>query len=409
MKSKARRVALAYSGGLDTSVIVRWLIEKYGCEVVCFAADLGQGDELDRLESRAKSSGATKLVVSDLREEFTRDYIFPMLRSSAKYESAYLLGTAIARPLIAAAQTRVALDEDCDALAHGATGKGNDQVRFELTYAALAPELKVIAPWREWDIRSRSDALAYAKKWGIETPASRSRPWSMDRNLLHLSFEGADLEDSWNEPNQDMFVLTKSPFDAPDEKRAITIDFESGDPVALDSERLSPARLLSKLNEIGAENGIGRADIVENRMVGMKSRGVYETPGGTILYHARRAIEALTLDREELRLKERLAPDYAAMVYNGFWFSPERKAAQALIDATQKNVFGTVRLILYKGNVILAGSRSDRSLYDPRYSTFEADDLYDQSDAAGFIKLHSLRFKIAGARAREGGADSGRS
>jgi len=395
MARKAKKVILAYSGGLDTSVIVRWLIENYGCEVVCFAADLGQGAELSGLDKKAKRSGALKCVVKDLREEFVRDYVFPMLRANAVYEGSYLLGTSIARPLIAKAQVEIARKEGADALSHGATGKGNDQVRFELAFAALAPKLKVIAPWREWDIDSREAAVAYAKKWKIPTPVTKKSPWSMDRNLLHLSFEGGILEDPWASPPKDMFLLTKSPQDAPDRETIITISYKQGNPVAVNDKKMSPAKLLEHLNKLAGRNGIGRVDLVENRFVGMKSRGVYETPGGTILHVAHRAMESLTLDREALHLRDSVLTDYTTMLYNGFWFAPEREALQGMIDQIQKPVTGDVRLALYKGNVTVLGRRSKNSLFDPRFATFESDDVYNQADAEGFIKLSGLRLRIA--------------
>jgi argininosuccinate synthase len=395
-----RKVVLAYSGGLDTSVILRWLIEQYHAQVIAFCADLGQGDELIQIRDKALRTGASGVHIMDVREEFVRDFVFPMLRANAVYEGGYLLGTSIARPLIAKAQVEVAAKEDADAVSHGATGKGNDQVRFELTYAALAPHLRVIAPWREWDLRSRTDMIAFAERHDIPVPVTKERPYSSDRNLFHISFEGGILEDPWAEPPAKMFLLTQSPESAPDVPIEITIDFEAGNPVAVDGDRLSPARLLERLNRLGGEHGVGRIDLVENRYVGMKSRGVYETPGGTIIHVAHRAIESITLDREVLHLRDSLIPRYAEMVYYGFWFSPERLALQALVDECQKDVTGTVRLKLYKGNVTVLGRRSPRSLYRTDFVTFEADSVYRQRDAEGFINLNALRLKIRALRDR---------
>ncbi len=392
--SKIKKVVLAYSGGLDTSVIVRWIIETYKCEVICFAADLGQGEELKPLHKKAKAAGALKLVVKDLKEVFVKDYVFPMLRANAVYEGTYLLGTSIARPLIAKEQAAVAKKEKAEAVSHGATGKGNDQVRFELTYAALYPKLKCIAPWREWDLNSRESLIAYARKWKIPVPVTKKKPWSMDRNLLHLSFEGGVLEDPWAAPPDDMFELTVSPKKAPDKETVITIDYRKGDPVAVNGKKMSPAKLLAHLNRLAGKNGIGRVDLVENRYVGMKARGVYETPGGTVLHVAHRAVESLTLDREVLHIRDSLISKYSELVYNGYWFSPEREALQALIDEAQKPVTGTVRLSLYKGNITVLGRKSKNSLFDKRFATFEADDVYDQSDAEGFIRLNALRLRI---------------
>jgi argininosuccinate synthase len=397
-----KKVVLAYSGGLDTSVILRWLIERYHCEVVAFCADLGQGEELIPIRDKALRTGATSVHILDLREEFVRDFIFPMLRANAVYEGSYLLGTSIARPLIARAQVEIALKEHADTVSHGATGKGNDQVRFELTYAALAPHLRIIAPWREWDLRSRTDMIEFAKRHDIPVPVTTERPYSSDRNLFHISYEGGILEDPWSEPPAKMFQLTQSPEDAPDVPVEVMIDFESGNPVAVDGKRLSPAELLTTLNRLGGEHGVGRVDLVENRFVGMKSRGVYETPGGTILHAAHRAIESLTLDREVLHLRDSLVPRYAEMIYYGFWFSPERQALQALMDECQRDVTGTVRLKLYKGNVAVLGRRSPRSLYRTDFVTFEADDVYRQHDAEGFINLQALRLRIRALRDRAG-------
>jgi argininosuccinate synthase len=395
-----KKVVLAYSGGLDTSVILRWLIERYHVEVVAFCADLGQGEELIPIRDKALRTGATGVHIVDLREEFVRDFVFPMLRANTVYEGSYLLGTSIARPLIARGQVDVALAEGADAVSHGATGKGNDQVRFELTYAALAPHLRVIAPWREWDLRSRTDLIEFAKKHGIEVPVTKDRPYSMDRNLFHISYEGGILEDPWSAPPAKMFLLTQSPEDAPDVPLEIEIDFEQGNPVAVDGRRRDPVDLLTDLNRLGGEHGVGRVDLVENRFVGMKSRGVYETPGGTILHAAHRALESLTLDRETLHLRDSLVPRYAEMIYYGFWFSPERQALQALMDECQQDVTGTVRLRLYKGNVTVLGRKSPRSLYRTDFVTFEADDVYRQRDAEGFINLQALRLKIRALRDR---------
>jgi len=398
--SSPRRVVLAYSGGLDTSVILRWLIERYGCEVVAFCADLGQGEELLPIRDKALRTGATSVHVVDLRLEFVRDFIFPMLRANAVYEGAYLLGTSIARPLIARAQVEVATQERADAVAHGATGKGNDQVRFELTYAALAPHLRVIAPWREWELDSRTALLDFARRHDIPVPVTAERPYSTDRNLFHISYEGGVLEDPWAAPPRKMFQLTVDPEDAPDAPRDVVIEFEGGDPVAVDGERLDPVTLLERLNRLGGEHGIGRVDLVENRFVGMKSRGVYETPGGTILHTAHRAVEALTLDREALHLRDSLVPRYAEMVYYGFWFSPEREMIQRLMDECQRDVTGEARLRLYKGNVTVTGRRSALSLYRTDFATFEADSVYRQRDAEGFISLNALRLKIRALRGR---------
>ena len=397
-----RKVVLAYSGGLDTSVILRWLIERHGCEVVAFCADLGQGEELIPVRDKALRTGASTVHVIDLREEFVRDFIFPMLRANAVYEGAYLLGTSIARPLIARAQVEVALKEGADAVAHGATGKGNDQVRFELAYAALAPELRVIAPWREWELTSRTALIEFARRHDIPVPVTTERPYSTDRNLFHISYEGGILEDPWAEPPPKMFLLTESPEAAPDVPVEVTIDFEAGDPVAVDGDRLAPVALLTRLNRHGGEHGIGRVDLVENRFVGMKSRGVYETPGGTILHVARRALEALTLDREVLHLRDSLVTRYAEMIYYGFWFAPERQVLQALMDDIQRDVTGTVRLRLYKGNVMVLGRRSPRSLYRTDFATFETDTVYRQRDAEGFINLQALRLRIRALRDRPG-------
>jgi argininosuccinate synthase len=393
-----KRVVLAYSGGLDTSVILRWLIETYRCDVVAYCADLGQGEELIPVRDKALKTGAVGVHVVDLREQFVRNFIFPMLRANAIYEGAYLLGTSIARPLIAQAQVEIALKERADAVAHGATGKGNDQVRFELTYAALAPQLTVIAPWREWELNSRTALMEFARRHDIPVPVSAERPYSTDRNLFHISYEGGILEDPWAAPPDKMFQLTQSPEAAPDIPIEVLVEFERGDPVAVDGRRLPPVELLTALNRIGGEHGIGRVDLVENRYVGMKSRGVYETPGGTILHVARRALESLTLDREVLHLRDGLVPRYAEMIYYGFWFAPERRALQTLMDECAQDVSGTVRLKLYKGNVTVTGRRSPRSLYRTDFATFEADTVYRQRDAEGFINLNALRLKIRSLR-----------
>ncbi len=398
--SSPKKVILAYSGGLDTSVILRWLIETYRCEVVAFTADLGQGEELIPVREKALKTGASKVYVEDLREEFVKDFVFPMLRANALYEGSYLLGTSIARPLIAKRQVEIARAEGADAIAHGATGKGNDQVRFELTYSALAPHLRIIAPWREWELRSRSALLAFAERQGIPVPVTAEAPYSMDRNLFHCSYEGGVLEDPWIEPDEKMFLLTVSPEAAPDSPTYVEIEFERGDPVSVDGHRLSPVPLLERLNRLGGENGVGRVDLVENRYVGMKSRGVYETPGGTLLHVARRALESITLDRELLHLRDALIPRYAEMIYYGYWFSPEREALQAFMDSAQRDVTGTVRLKLYKGNVAVSGRKSPRSLYRSDFATFEEDQVYRQQDAEGFIRLNALRLRIRALRDR---------
>jgi len=388
------KIVLAYSGGLDTSVILKWLKETYQCPVIAFAADLGQGEELDEVLEKAIRTGADDVYIEDLKEEFVRDFVFPAFRANAVYEGSYLLGTSLARPLIAKAQVEVARRVGADAVSHGATGKGNDQVRFELTYQALAPDLGIIAPWREWTMESRSDLVAYAKTHGIPVPVTTKKPYSMDRNLLHLSFEGGILEDPWAEPPGDMFLLTRSPQDAPDRPRYVEIDFEVGDPVAVDGKRLSPAALLARANELGGEHGIGRVDLVENRYVGLKSRGVYETPGGTILRIAHQAVESLTLDREVMHLRDSLIPRYAELIYYGYWYAPERLALQSLMDESQKPVTGTARLKLYKGSATVAGRKAPQSLYRPDLATFEAGGDYRQADATGFIRLNALRLKI---------------
>ena len=393
-KGDAKKVVLAYSGGLDTSVIVPWLRENYGCEVICFCADLGQAEELEGLEAKALKSGASKLIVRDLREEFIRDYILPTLQVGAIYERKYLLGTSFARPLIAKHQVAVAEAEGADAVAHGATGKGNDQVRFELTFFALNPRLKIIAPWREWHIRSRQDALDYAAKANIPVPVTAEKIYSRDRNLWHLSHEGGVLEDPWNEPDEDMFQLSVSPQAAPDAPEELTVAFEQGTPVAVNGERLGLIALVDRLNTIGGRHAIGRVDLVENRLVGMKSHGVYETPGGTLLYTAHRELESIVLDKETLRAKDRIALDYADLVYNGRWFTPVRAAYDAFVRETQRMMTGEVRMKLYKGNAIVVGRRSPHSLYNEDLATFGPDVVYNQQDAEAFIKLYGLGMKV---------------
>ncbi|MFB3926166.1 MAG: argininosuccinate synthase [Syntrophales bacterium] len=395
MSKKVNKVVLAYSGGLDTSVIVRWLIETYGCEVVAFAADLGQKEELEGLEKKALDTGAKKIYIEDLREEFVRDFVFPALRANAVYEGVYLMGTSLARPLIAKKQIEIAVKERADAVCHGATGKGNDQVRFELTYMSLAPELRIISAWRDpkWIFDSRQSMIDYAEKHRIPIPLTKEKPYSSDRNLLHISHEGGILEDPWVEADEDMFVLTVSPEAAPDIPTYVEIDFEKGNPVAVDGVRMSPAGLLDHMNRIAGANGIGRVDMVENRFVGMKSRGVYETPGGTVLWAAHRAVESITMDREVMFMRDSLIPKYAQLVYYGFWYSPEMRVLQKMIDETQENVTGTARMKLYKGNCIVAGRKAPRSLYSEKLATFEGSGLYDQKDATGFIRLNALRLK----------------
>jgi len=394
MKSGVKKVVLAYSGGLDTSVILKWLKNEYGCEVITFTADIGQAEELEQLREKAISTGASKVYIEDLREEFVRDYVFTALKANAIYEGSYLLGTSIARPLIAKRQVEIAQLEGADAVAHGATGKGNDQVRFELTFYALNPHIKVIAPWREWQFKSREELITYARENNIPIPVSKEKPYSSDRNLLHISFEGGILEDPWAPPPEDMFILSVSPEKAPDRSTEIEIDFEDGVPKRLNGQSLSPATLLQKLNELGGQNGIGRVDMVENRYVGMKSRGVYETPGGTILHIAHRAIESITMDREVMHFRDSLIPKISELIYYGYWFSPEMEVLKKTIDETQKNVSGTVRLKLYKGNCIVLGRKSEKSLYHGAFATFERDTVYNQKDAEGFIRLNALRLRI---------------
>ena len=395
MSEDIKKIVLAYSGGLDTSVILTWLKETYKCPVVAYAADLGQGEELGGIEKKAMDTGADEVIVEDLKEEFVKDFVWPALRANAIYESRYLLGTSLARPLIARGQVDAAKKTGSNAVSHGATGKGNDQVRFELGYMALEPNLKIIAPWRIWEFRGREDLMEYARSKGIPVPVTKEKPYSSDRNLLHISFEGGILEDTWNEPPEDMFVLSVSPEKAPDRSTYMEIEFKQGNPVSVDGRAMTPAELLSRLNELGGRNGIGRVDMVENRYVGMKSRGVYETPGGTILREAHLAMESITVDREVMHIRDGLVPRYAEMVYYGYWFSPEREMLQTLIDETQKNVNGVVRLKLYKGNCTVVGTKSESSLYDPDYASFEGDEVYNQKDAEGFIRLSGLRIKIA--------------
>ena len=388
------KIVLAYSGGLDTSVILKWLANEYGCPVIAYCADIGQKEDWDKVRAKGMATGADKVIVSDLREEFVRDYIFPAFRANAIYEGSYLLGTSLARPLIAREQVRIVAEENADAVSHGATGKGNDQVRFELSYLALNPRLTIIAPWRIWDLNSRQKLVAYAREHDIPVPVTKKNPYSSDENLLHISFEGGILEDPWNEPDEEMFKLTVSPERAPDTPTYIEIDFAQGTPVAIDGERLGPVALMARLNDLGGANGIGRLDMVENRFVGMKSRGVYETPGGTILRAAHRDLETITLDREVLRIRDSLVPTYAQLIYNGFWFSPEMQLLQRTMDDAQTTVNGTVRLKLYKGNCIPVGRKSDNSLYSESFATFEEDEVYNQADATGFIRLNALRLRI---------------
>jgi len=393
-KPSVKKVVLAYSGGLDTSVIVPWLRENYNCEVICFCADIGQGEELSGLPDKAKASGASKCIIKDLRDEFAKDYLFPLLRSSAVYERKYLLGTSVARPLIAKYQVKIAQEEGADAVAHGCTGKGNDQVRFEFTYTALDPRLKAIVPWREWSIRSRQDALEYARAHNVPVTVTEKSIYSRDRNLWHLSHEGGLLEDPWMEPEESMYQLSVSPENAPNEAQFVVIDFVRGVPVAIDGQEYGSAAIIETLNIIGGKHGIGRVDLVENRLVGMKSHGVYETPGGTILLAAHRELESITLDRDMLHYKDVAAQRYAELVYNGQWFTPLREALEVFFDKTQQNVTGSVKLKLYKGNVISAGRKSPFSLYREDFATFGQEDVYDQKDAAGFIKLFSLPAKV---------------
>ncbi len=395
--SKVKKIVLAYSGGLDTSIILKWLQETYKADVVAFIADLGQGEEMEPARQKAIDTGACAVHVVDLKEEFVRDFVFPAMRANAIYEGSYLLGTSVARPLIAKGQIDVLRKENADAVSHGATGKGNDQVRFELTYLAFEPNITIIAPWRDpkWDMNSRTAMLEYAEKHNIKIESSGGKPFSCDRNLLHISFEGGVLEDPWNEAPKDMFKLSVDPMDAPDEATYVKIDFEEGTPVAVDGERLSPANLLAKLNELGGANGVGRVDLVENRYVGMKSRGVYETPGGTILYVAHRGVESLTMDREVMLARDQLSPKIAQLIYNGFWYSPEMRVMTDFVNSTQENVTGTARMKLYKGNCDLVGRKAPKSLYDEKITTFEEDEgAYQQSDAGAFIRLNALRLRV---------------
>lgn len=395
MSQHLKKVVLAYSGGLDTSVILKWIGESYGAEVVTFTADIGQGEEVDEAREKALVTGASRAYAVDLVDEFVKNFVFPVLRAGAVYENDYLLGTSFARPLIAKHMIAIADDEGADAIAHGATGKGNDQVRFELTAYALNPNIRVIAPWREWDLKGREDCVAYAAEHGIPVPVSRDKPYSTDANLFHISYEGGILEDPWAAPPDDMWTLTADPERAPDEPEEVEVSFEAGNPVALNGERLAPAPLLRVANHLAGKHGVGRIDIVENRFVGMKSRGCYETPGGTLLHWGHRAVESLTLDRQVMQLRDELMPKYAAMVYNGFWFSPERQALQTLMDDIQQIVTGVARLKLYKGGIAVVGRRSPNSLYRQDVATFEEDSVYDQADADGFIKLNALRLRIA--------------
>ena len=392
-ENKIRKIVLAYSGGLDTSVMLRWLKERYGCEVVCYCADVGQGEEMDGLEAKALATGASKLYVEDLREEFAREYVWTAVKANAVYEGVYLLGTSLARPVIAKGQIEIARKEGADAVAHGATGKGNDQVRFELTYYALEPDIKVIAPWREWEFKGRSDLIAYAREHKIPVTATYEKPYSMDRNLMHISYEGGILEDPWAEAPENIFQLTKSPENAKDQAEYVEISFEKGEPVAVNGQRMDPVSLLETLNRMGGEHGIGRMDLVENRFVGMKSRGVYETPGVTILLAAHRALESITLDREVMHLRDSLGVKFAESVYYGFWFAPEFELLREMVDATQRKVTGDVRVKLYRGNALTVGRRSPYSLYSEKLATFEADSVYNQRHAEGFIKLNALRLR----------------
>jgi argininosuccinate synthase len=397
LKKRFKKVVLAYSGGLDTSVIVKWLIETYQCEVIAFAADVGQKEELTGLKKKAIKTGASKIYIDDLREEFARDFVFPALRANAIYEGTYLMGTSLARPLIAKRQIEIARMEGADAVCHGSTGKGNDQVRFELTYIALDPSIRIISAWKDenWIFDSRKSMLDYAEKYNIPVPlVTREKPYSSDRNLLHISHEGGILEDPWAEPPEDIFILTVSPEAAPDKATYVEIEFECGNPVAVNGKKMSPARLMDHLNQIAGANGIGRVDMVENRFVGMKSRGVYETPGGTVLWAAHRAVESITMDREVMLIRDAMIPKYSQLVYNGFWYSPEMKVLQKMMDESQENVTGTARIKLYKGNSIVVGRKSPYSLYHEDFATFEEDSVYDQKDATGFIKLNGLRLRI---------------
>jgi argininosuccinate synthase len=394
MKAGIKRVVLAYSGGLDTSVILRWLLETYQCELVAFLADLGQEEDLEEFAHKAERLGAAKVYVEDLREQFVRDFVYPAVRANAVYEGGYLMGTSLARPLIAKKQLEIAAQEGADAVAHGATGKGNDQVRFELTYLSLNPQMTIIAPWREWEFKGRQDLIDYAVAHHIPVPTTREKPYSTDRNLFHTSYEGGILEDPWLEPDEKMFQMIQAVQNAPDRFQYVEIDFEQGTPVALDGERLGAVALLTRLNEIGGMHGVGRIDMVENRFVGMKSRGVYETPGGTLLHMAHRAVESLTMDREVMHLRDSLIPKFAELIYYGFWYAPEMELLRQFMDEAQRHVTGTARLKLYKGNCWVVGRKSPTSLYHPQFATFEADNVYHQADAEGFIRLNALRLRI---------------
>ncbi len=390
-----KKIVLAYSGGLDTSVILKWLAEEYQCPIVAYAADVGQTEDWDAIREKGMTTGAEKVIISDLRKEFVEDYIFPAFRCNAIYEGSYLLGTSLARPIIGKEQVRIAHQEGADAVSHGATGKGNDQVRFELSYLGIDPKLKIIAPWRIWDLNSRTKLEEFAKNHNIPVPTTKKNPYSSDENILHISFEGGLLEDPWNEPDEDMYKLSVSPENAPDRPTYLEIDFEQGDPVAIDGQRMEPLPLFEALNKVAGANGVGRLDLLENRFVGMKSRGVYETPGGTLLRNAHRDLETMCMDREVMRIRDSLVPRYAELVYNGFWFSPERELLQVTMDESQKTVNGTVRMKLYKGNCVSVGKKSDQSLYQESFATFEEDDVYNQADAGGFIRLNGLRLQIA--------------
>jgi argininosuccinate synthase len=389
-----KKIVLAYSGGLDTSIAIKWLIETYHCEVIAFCADLGQGEDLEAARNKALKTGASKVFVEDLREEFVRDFVFPMLRANAMYEQQYLLGTSIARPLIAKKQIDIANAEGADAVSHGATGKGNDQVRFELGCYYHKPDIKIIAPWRLWPFKSRTSLIEYATRHGIEVPVTREKPYSTDRNALHISYEGGILEDPWAEPPNDMFTMAAPPERAPDKPTCVEVGYEAGNPVSVDGERLSPFKLLDRLNAVAGANAVGRVDIVENRFVGIKSRGVYETPGGTVLLAAHRAVESITMDREVMHLRDSLITRYSEMVYYGYWFSPERLTLQTFIDETQRHVTGTARLKLYKGNCTIVGRKSPVSIYNAKLATFEEEEVYDQKDAEGFIKINAVRLKV---------------
>jgi len=392
--SKKNKIVLAYSGGLDTSIILKWLIKEYDAEIIAYVADLGQGEDLEEVYNKALKTGASKVYVEDLREEFVKDFVFPAIKSNAVYEGVYLLGTSLARPLIAKRHIEIAEQEDAFAVSHGATGKGNDQVRFELTFYALNPEIQIIAPWREWKFKSRSDLLKFAEENGIDTGITADKPYSCDRNLLHISYEGGILEDPWAEPPESMFEMTVSPEKAPDKPTYIEIEFSKGEPVAINGKKLSPVKILANLNSVAGKNAVGRVDLVENRFVGMKSRGVYETPGGTVLHVAHRAMESLTIDREVMHLKDSLVPKIAELMYYGLWYSPEMEMLMAAVEDSQKNVDGIVRLKIYKGNTIVVGRKSDKSLYSEDLATFEEDKVYNQADATGFIKLNALRLKM---------------